>query len=448
MYTNPSVRRAISLHPIKDPNLLHRMHQYALQLRLTESMKSIADIQNDLQKITKVIPREMTHFEPRKWLWYELGTNPTSRYDIKTWEYFNTTRQFQEFEHMPVIGLSSSLKIGVNLALEILLPIMNEQEGSKNPFVPPYHLYDGFTTLDHSSGVQYSLHMSVNRKGIKQSHDYVAEVFIPFNGAGMATFEKIEKRFSSNVHIIVCVSKATDLSDFIQMYTSVCLNEDLPTELHIVQFGANSRVDAQINSLKYDNPRAKVTTYEVSSGNFSHSVGYQLVAEHLHGNDLLLLFDYGLTFTSEFINHCRMNTIQNKQVYFPMLFSFYKPDLVAKNQQRPPQMLISADSGFFLRYNYQVVSIYQSDYMKIVQLTGSTKGNVNEDVRFLNKVLSSDVYVMRALEPYLRRNYRPRSCQGLSGNTRLACLNSRAEAIGSKKLLGSVLVSHDLIDSI
>ena len=72
-------------------------------------------------------------------------------------------------------------------------------------------------------------------------------------------------------------------------------------------------------------------------------------------------------------------------------------------------MLISADTGFYLRYNYQVVSIFKSDFTTVGGFADSTKSSthLNDDVKFVDKVLSTDIYAMRALEPYLRRHYRP-----------------------------------------
>ena len=249
--------------------------------------------------------------------------------------------------------------------------------------------------------------------------------------------------------MIVSVAETTDLSEFLQTYEVVCLEQNLRTHLHLVVFGKNNTVSSLVSKLKSRHIGAGITTYENTRSNFSHASGYQLVSERLQDNDFLVLFDYSFVFTSEFIDHCRMNTVQGKQAFFPILFSFYKPELVQKNQQRAPQMLISADSGFFLRYNYQVVSIYKSDYVAISQSASSqgSKGHLNEDLRFLDKALASNVYVMRGLEPYLRRHYRPRTCKGLSGSTRLACMNSRADTIGSKKILGSILATHDLLDS-
>ena len=113
----------------------------------------------------------------------------------------------------------------------------------------------------------------------------------------------------------------------------------------------------------------------------------------------------------------------------------------------PPNL--SADTGFFLRYNYQVVGIYKSDFDVVRKMTIKRKvgGARNDDIRFVEKLISSDMYVMRALEPYLRRKYQTRTCKSLSGVQKQVCENSKADAIGSKRMLASLLIDHNLLNS-
>ena len=442
---------AITLHPLKDPKLMYRMHQYAQELKVKRLMQEVSVVQGDIERITHLVPEEKRHFKLKRWLWYDISSNPGSRYDIAIWEYFNSTRLFLTYEHMPVIGLPNRFKIGVNSALEVLLEIMNEREGNSHPFLPPYHLYDGFSVTDHSSGIEFILHMSVHRQGENEPLDYVANVFLPYQGAGMVTYQPSSKVFDKVVHIIINVRQSVDMSNFLQMYEDVCLQHKLKVHLHVVMFGKNNKVLSRVSQLLTRYPQEHISTYELSSSAFSYSKGFSHVASLLEDDDLMVFFDYGFVFTADFLDHCRMNTIKGRQVYFPILFSFYKPDLVQQHLQRPLQMLISADTGFFLRYNYQVVSIFKSDFTTVggfADSAGKSNSHLNDDVKFVDKVLSTDIYAMRALEPYLRRHYRPRTCKGLSGNAHLACMNSRADAIGSKKILGSLLVSHDLLDKI
>ena len=427
---------------------MYRMHQYAQELKLNRVIQHASVIQGAIGEMTRLLPKNVSHFSSKKWLWFNLGTNPKTRYELATWEHFNSTRLFLTYEHQPVVGLPDSLKIGINTALEVLLQIMNEREGTMRPFIPPYHLYDGFTVTDQSSGVEYLLHMSVHREGKPDPVEYTADIFLPFQGAGMVTYQAAELLFRTTVHITICISPSTILNDFLTMYEEVCLRPKLNTHLHVVTFGENENAHSRVTQLSSNYPRQLISTHDLAGQKFSYSAGISFVVSLLKPDDLVLFFDHNFVFTAEFLTHCCMNTIQGRQAYFPILFTFYKQDLVRKFIQHDLQSLISADTGFFLRYNYQVASIYKSDFDAIGGFENQGKTHLNDDVRFVDKVLSTNIYVMRALEPYLRRYYKPRTCQGLSGNAHIACMNSRADAIGSKKILGSLLVSHDLLDKI
>ena len=62
--------------------------------------------------------------------------------------------------------------------------------------------------------------------------------------------------------------------------------------------------------------------------------------------------------------------------------------------------------------------------------------------------MCTDLPCGSALEPYLRRDYHPRTCDSLSGSAHTACMNSKVDSIGSKKILGSLLITHDLLDAV
>ena len=351
---------------------------------------------------------------------------------MNVWEYFNLTRLFRMCEHIPVVVLPTSLKTGIDSALEVLQDIMNTTE--------KFELFDGFTVTDQSSGIYYTMHVSMHREGMKKPADYVANIFLPFQGAGMAVYRHIDV-LRTPVNIIVGMTQKKDMSDFLDMYEKVCLQPGLKTHLHVVLFGECKGSKAKVTMLQRMYPRNSITTYESPTKSFSYASTYNHVARKLEDAELMVLIDQNLVFTAEFLNHCRINAVRGRQVYFPILFSFYKPELVRKYTQQSQQMLISADTGFFLHYNYLVVAIYKSDYKQVGGFK-MNQGSLNGDVQFVNTVLSSRLHVMRALEPNLRRLYKQRTCNELSSNMRMDCMNSRAEAIGSKKILGSLIIDH------
>ena len=424
---------------------MYRVHQYMQELRLHSLMQKASRIQADIQRITDLVPPDMNRYTKRQWLWYDLGVNPASRYEITIWEYFNSTRLFLTYEHMPVVTLPPTVMSGSNTALEVLLDIMNSVEGKNNLFVPPYQLIDGYTITDHSSGIQYNLHVSVHRQKSEEPIEYVANIFLPFQGAGMATYREAKVLLERVVNIIVCIARTHDVTDFLRMYESVCLRSKSKSHLHVVLFGTNTKAKGAVERLKLAFPKASISLHDMEDTPFSYSHGYDHVAERLSDDDLMLLFDHNFHFTPDFLEHCRMLATQGSQAFFPIAFSLYKPEFIEQYAQRQPRALISSDTGFFLRYNYQVVALYRSDYNAIGGF-GTTQGNSNDDVRFIDKVLDTSVYALRALEPYLRRNYKPRSCKGLESNSYSVCMNSRADSIASKKILGALVAANNLMD--
>ena len=420
-------------------------HAHTHAHRLHYLIQKASSIQANIQSISSLLPPTMSHYHGHQWLWYDLGSNPSSRYEISIWEHFNSTRLFLNYEHMPVVPLPPGLMAGSNTALEVLLNIMNSIEGKPQAFVPPYQLIDGYTVTDHSSGVQFNLHVSVHRQEMKDSVEYLGSVFLPFQGAGMAMYTEASPVMERVIHIVLCVAKAHDLTDFLRFYETTCLHSKSKTHLHVAMFGTNSKAETGISRLKQSYPDSGISLYLMGNSPFSYSHGYDHVAGKLNNDSLMVLFDINFHFTTEFLTHCRMLARQDQQVFFPIAFSFYKPELVQRYAQRPPKSAISSDTGFFLRYNYQIVALYVSDYTSIGGF-GTTRGNSNDDIRFIDKVLDTKTYAMRALEPFLRRHYKQRSCKGLEGNSHTVCMNSIADSIASKKVLGALVATNNLMD--
>ena len=60
--------------------------------------------------------------------------------------------------------------------------------------------------------------------------------------------------------------------------------------------------------------------------NFSRSIGCELGAALFDTNELIFFVDVDIMFTNEFLLRARLNTIEYKQVYYPIVFSEYDPD--------------------------------------------------------------------------------------------------------------------------
>ncbi len=58
VYDNQKLRNALTVHSFKDPNMMHRIHQYYVEIAISNSMSRTKELKRDLQKISKLTKRK------------------------------------------------------------------------------------------------------------------------------------------------------------------------------------------------------------------------------------------------------------------------------------------------------------------------------------------------------------------------------------------------------
>ena len=432
------VENAVTIHPVIDQVTFYHIHQLTMEHNYKIKMDQASSAVFSAEKVTDHLQTDSNVFGKQWWLWYSMAhANPKTRYELNTWQYFNSSDLCLSQEHQPMVNLPSRLKNSISTALDIVAKRVNT---SDNRAVLPYALIDGFLLVDEAWGFEYVLRMSsVNSR--KPSDHHIAHVYFPLQGAGMTILRPVQNSLKTVVNLIVPVPRRHTLATFLEFFETDCIKENV--HLHLVFFEHDEPMTNKIKQIQQIYPNARIVCHELKGHVYSTSRAYNYVSTKLANHELMVFFELSFYFTSEFLQHCRMNAIQGKQAYSPMLFAFYKPDLVTKYAPQKQQTIITTNTGFFLRYNYQVLALYNSDFIALGRLT-KLKGSGTDDVRFVDKLLLSNVYLMRALEPYLRKNYKPRSCKGLKTSAKSACMNSMADSIGSKKVLGSLAASQNI----
>ena len=135
---------------------------------------------------------------------------------------------------------------------------------------------------------------------------------------------------------------------FLLNYEKVCLSSDGNTNLVIVLFenefndyqtmldeaiSPNKMRQSQFIQILLDNLKNKYSLINnkslkliTSNLNFSRSIGCEMGAALFNSNELIFFVDVDIMFTNEFLLRARLNTIEFKQVYYPIVFSEYDPD--------------------------------------------------------------------------------------------------------------------------
>ena len=409
-----------------------QVHLYLQQLRVQSLLGEAAAVQSELVRTARHLPAKANRFGNRDWLWYRAGLNPQSRHALVTWGYFNSSVLFSTCSRFSVSNLPLSHVAGVNMALEVLLSAM-EADGC-GPFSPPYRLDEGFVAQDPSSGVSYMLAVTLQKTHPSpRAVRYVARVFLPLLGPGLAHYQLATEPLGTLLHVVVAVAQGDHLDRFLRMYYQVCLKRKTATHLHLV-FLNNATRSSTLEELIQSYSKS-VTCYHADELSIMDATS--LVAKSLSDHTQLLLMRPDLAFTSEFLDHCRLNTVRGKQVFFPVPFSLYT---TAKYLAIPNHTPSSGDAGFFLHHSYEVACVYTSDYLAYAGPLTQTK------LQLVDQLVSSNLYVMRALEPYLFRPFEYGRCSKLDGQQKKDCIIAQVEAIGSRRLLSSLVAASYQLD--
>merc|ERR550532_1231219 len=104
-----------------------------------------------------------------------------------------------------------------------------------------------------------------------------------------------------------------------------------------------------------------------------------------------------------------MNSISNWQVFFPIAFWQYKPNLVYEEKPYPTTIDINSKVGHYDINSYVHASFYNSDYQYARKQMISTSAAVDIDL-FDMFLKYHNVHVFRAVEPALKIRFSMHTC--------------------------------------
>lgn len=294
---------------------------------------------------------------------------------------------------------------------------------------------------------------------------------------GLQTYESTNIFQNEIIHIILPLSgRYETFQRFLTFYEEVCILNKEKTKLYIILYENNeSTYDYQrtidlISKLqkKYSNYN-DITVVEMFDRPFSRGQALQIGLGQCDTNDLLLFIDVDIIFTSKSLMKVRLNTIKNRQVYFPIVFSEYDPvyvnvpipnDICTKSINSTAinnrslinktnninNFNINDNVGYWRLFGYGILSAYKCDLEKIGGFNTTIQGWGLEDVTLFDKFIQSNLNIIRVPDPTLRHVYHPIECSvQLSDTQRQMCLGSQANTLGSWRTLYNIVMANDKI---
>ena len=460
-----TVNDAITLHPVKDPAHMYRLHVHFNKERIQNLQQKEVKLQRVLRNMDRLIQtgdKEKRGLQDARDFDHQLTINNSEK-----WEMFAYRSLYSDFGlNAPVKKIRGALKIEVSNILEKTKEFTNE-EARKNRNLGKLknqelnYFYRRFHPL---YGIQHIVQVTVNSerkhpnrkagtaKTIPISYERSFYIQQPFSNL-MYTTEPLAGT-PPYVHFIVPLEgRLETFRRFMKNFELVCLKVLKRVKLVVAYSSSVSSPHehkAIMKEYREKYPEAELIWLDVE-GNFSRGVALSLAADKFDQAALLFLCDVDLIFNSEFIDRCRLNTALGKRVYFPIMFSQFDPELTYGNKTKPDsQFTINKDAGVWRSFSYGPACIYHQDMDAVGGFDTSIKGWGLEDVDLFEKfVAHPEISVLRAADPGLIHVYHKINCDpNLSIIQHSQCQSSKASILASQKSLVRALLStqnaHDL----
>ena len=275
-------------------------------------------------------------------------------------------------------------------------------------------------------------------------------------------FKEIQDFFQSFEQFILDIKEIAEKINLFVIYvkqteqTEINLKEDRKRCIHINE--TLKELSKKYSSIIKTSSRIFFSELNIT-GTLYNSESYRLLAvadylnKRLTADDLILIVSPCVEMQTEFLNRVRLNTVKGHQVFFPIPFNEYTPNIVYSIRPYPDEIEINKNYGYFNIYSYEFVSFYNSDYSHV-------KAKYLEEYSILNSnttsnLLLTDLYqlfsidkkinLLRATDQSLKcRSHLIDNCTLRQGdnNEIQRCLKQRETSLGTKAQLAMHLMKH------
>ncbi|KAL5007042.1 hypothetical protein ScPMuIL_015848 [Solemya velum] len=449
---NPKFNTSIAVYPMPDDIAHYKVHRYFCLLELNQTRQEIDRTKKNIMKMSKMAPAGTSDMS------WPLGTPETlhglSRFDLIRWAYFTETHIYFEDDFTNIRPLIGVHKQDVEAILELAIGNI-EKKYTQFQF---HSLLNGYRRFDPTRGMEYILDLKlVGKEDVSSRVETRVHLLRPLGKVEILPVPYVTEHRRIDLILPVAADDLKGFATFLEAYRKTCLTNHDNTHLRIL-FIYKNRTDGDKTD-QFALPKSLIDYYQNKHINQTGKISWQafefhepyvsdfvlmdLLTRNYKQSSLLLIGSVGMELTIDFLNRVRMNTIINWQVFFPISFWQFKPNLVYQKFPYPSQVELGAKYGFFNKHSFQHCSFYVSDYLEARKRL-SPYDAMQSDL-FHMFLRYEKLNVFRAAEPSLRHKWKDVVCDPLAPETVYHnCLAHNSEGLASRSQLATLLFEQTM----
>lgn len=417
-HLNPSLKRAILLAPLNEPDHFYRLHLYYTEHYLKGVKLSAKQLRSHMistvnlgARTDSLVYASSDNHSP---LWTKMGVHPPhvpqESESVVHFQLFDYRYKYTESLHYPIHSLTRTEHKDVMEVVEVVTRSLAHSNSTLHGSPTVESVMQRF---DPKRGIDYFVQVLVdvsdaNNKPQSMMLHGLREAepphIVSLQGAGYKT---------TKVNFVVeAPAVSRGFQRFMVSFESSFLARSPPEAVGLLvvlysEDGAFKRYDQDLYSVKalldlYGRKYPQSDLRFVSTRKaHSRMETFTIASTTFPKYELLFLADIHIDFSLQFLQRCRLNTIVNKQVYFPAVFNPYNPDEYYKLRILYPhasKFRISKDRGNWMHESYHIACVYNYDLAEALKEVS----NQEEGKTLLDLFISStELTIFRSVEPGL-----------------------------------------------
>lgn len=410
---------ALSFYPVPDDRSFYKLNRYFCQRDLAEIGQKIEEAKAKIIDSSKFYPGA---FESLIW---PIGASPSHKpedqFSVMDWTYFNDKHMYHENEFDNFNEISNMDKRDLDDIKNVTVEYLNMKYGSLYQIKK---IINGYRRFDSTRGMEYILDLSLSEgpeketKALKRVHllrplGYVQQVPMP--------------EFSTAARIDIIVPLRAEhvsfFDVFIVTFAITCLQSKENVTMTVVFLYSDTSKNLPSRKDPFNRPKTLINDYSMKY-NQKGKLTWKALPDVFTDIDIIddlqsqfktdsLIFvttvnmEMILNCTNLFLERIRLHTIKEHQVFFPIGFQQYRPNIIYESKPFPSSVGIGQRLGFWDIRSGEYASFYLCDY----QTARKALGNSTKPPDIFSMFITyQQFHVFRAIEPNLKLKWMNLTC--------------------------------------
>lgn len=442
--------QAVTLYPMPSDISHYKLHLYFCKRDLNETEDKIEEAKAEIIDSRKY---DIGAYESLTWpLGAQPPHKPEDQYSVMHWTYFTETHIYLDNEHSNGNKISHVDERDLDDIKNVTLENLNKKYHSRYQIKK---LVNGYRRFDSTRGMEYILDLLLLDRR-KKGMECMKRVHLLRPLGDIQLVPVINENVTATIYIIVPL-KPEDVGFFdmfIVKYAVSCLQRKEDIKMIVVFLNGNSSQSQKHPKDPFRRPKTMISdytmkykqkgklTWKVLPNVFSETEIIDSLQSEFTTDALIFMttvnMEMSVDDTNQFLERVRINTIKQKQVFFPIGFQQYRPNLIYEKRPFPSNVRIGQKLGFWNTRSVEHASFYLSDYIAARKVLTSKPINI-----FSMFVANKKLHVFRAIEPNLKLQWRHMTCDpNMTPQEYEECVTRNVEGLAGQRHLALLLFEH------